>query len=108
VLAFNSVEAIAIGFMISAWIDAAFTSLPVKKLLGYGILDQIRDLWKSAVSALLMALAVYAFGLLPLPLLPKLLLQILLGAAVYIAINLIIKNESFYYLLNTIKNKRRG
>jgi len=108
VLAFNSVEAIAIGFMISAWIDAAFTSLPVKKLLGYSIGDQIKDLWKSAVSALLMALAVYAFGLLPLPLLPKLLLQILLGAAVYIAINLIIKNESFYYLLNTIKNKRRG
>ncbi len=107
VLAFNSVEAIAVGFMVSAWIDAAFTSLPVKKLLDYSFFDQIKDLWKSALSAIVMALVVYAFGLLHMPLLIKLIIQLMLGVLVYISINFIIKNESFYYLLNTIKNKRR-
>ena len=107
VLAFDSVEAIAVGFMISAWIDAAFTSLPVKKLVGYSIKDQISDLWKTAFSALIMAVVVHAFGLLQLPLLLKLLLQIALGAVVYILVNLLIKNESFNYLFNIIRKKRQ-
>ena len=56
VLFFHSVEAIAVGFVLSAWLDVWVTSLPLRKLLGYGFLDQLRDVWKSGLSALVMAL----------------------------------------------------
>jgi len=108
VLAFDSVVAIAVGFMISAWIDAAFTSLPVKKLLGYSLKNQAKDLWKTAFAALVMALAVYAFGLIQMPLFIKLMLQIALGAAVYAFVNLLIKNESFSYISNVLRKKRKA
>ena len=97
VLCFDSVTAIAAGFVFSAWLDAFVTLLPVKRLLGCGALDQLRLTWKSALAALVMAAAVYAFGLLPLPLPAKLPLQILLGAAVYLLLSLLLHNESMAY-----------
>lgn len=106
VLCFHSVEAIAVGFVLSAWLDVWVTSLPLKKLLGYGMLDQIRDVWKSGVSSLLMALAVRALGLLPLSPLPLLMIQVLLGAALYLLINLVLKNGSLTYLLAVVRHRR--
>jgi len=106
VVCFDSVEAIAVGYSVSAWLDVCVTSLPIKKLLGYGVLDQLRDVWKSGVSAVLMALAVYALGALPLPAAPLLLVQVLCGGAVYLALNLVLKNESLAYLLSPLKRRR--
>ena len=106
-LAYHSVIAVAVGFVFSAWLDTWVTSLSVKKLLGYSFLDQLRDIWRSGLSAVLMAAVVYAAGLLPLPLTLKLLFQVLLGAAVYILANLLLKNESFFYMLNMLR-KRGG
>ena len=103
VLGFRSVRAIAAGFLISAWLDAFVTLLPVRKLIGYGMGDQLRDVWKSGVSALLMAAAVYALGRLALPLAVKLAAQVLLGGAVYALFNLGLKNENLTYLLNTLR-----
>ena len=91
------------GFLISAWLDAFVTLLPVRKLIGYGMGDQLRDVWKSGVSALLMAAAVYALGRLALPLAVKLAAQVLLGGAVYALFNLGLKNENLTYLLNTLR-----
>ena len=65
--------------------------------------DQLRDIWKSGVSALVMAAAVYPLGLLALPLVVKLALQVLLGAAVYVLANLLLKNENLTYLLKTLR-----
>ena len=103
VLCFHSVAAIAAGFAFSASLDAFVTLLPVRKLTGYGALDQLRDVWKSALAALVMAAAVYAFGCLSLPLLPKLVLQVLLGAGVYLLSGLALKNESLFDLLHLLR-----
>ena len=103
VLGFRSVKAIAAGFLFSAWLDAFVTLMPVRKLIGYGARDQLRDIWKSGVSALVMAAAVYPLGLLALPLVVKLALQVLLGAAVYVLANLLLKNENLTYLLKTLR-----
>ena len=106
VLGFHSVRAIAVGFLFSAWLDAFVTLLPVKKLLGYGFADQLGDVWKSGLAALVMAATVYVFGLLSLPLLLKLLLQVLLGAAVYFLISLALNNESLHDLLTALRSAR--
>ncbi len=106
VICFDSVLAIAVGFVISAWLDTIVTAIPVRRVLGYGFRRQLGDIWKNALASLIMAAAVYAFGLISMPLIIKLMLQLMLGVAVYVAVNYIIANESFFYLLKTIKNKR--
>lgn len=105
VLAFDSVIAIAVGFVFSAWLDVWVTSLPLKGLLDYDFFAQVRDTWKSAAAALLMAAAVWALGRLPLPGILGLLLQIAAGGALYLVLNLIMKNESLVYLFSMVKHK---
>ena len=106
VLCFDSVIAIAAGFVFSAWLDAFVTLLPLKKLLGYGAREQLRDTWRSMLASVVMAAAVYAFGLLAMPLAVKLLCQVLLGGAVYVLANILLKNESFFYLLAMLRKGR--
>ncbi len=105
VLAFDSVIAIAVGFVFSAWLDVWVTSLPLKGLLDYSFFAQVRDAWKSAVSSLLMAAAVWALGRLPLGGIVGLVLQIISGGALYLLINLALKNESLVYLISVVKHK---
>ena len=106
VFAFDTVEAIAVSFVISAWLDVWVTGLPIKRLVGYGFSDQLRDVWKSGLSALVMAGAVWALGLLALPKLPLLLLQIVCGAGIYALLNLALKNESLSYVLSMLRQRR--
>ena len=105
VLAFDSVIAIAVGFVFSAWLDVWVTSLPLKGLLDYSFFAQVRDTWKSALSSLLMAAAGWALGRLPLGGIVGLAFQIIAGGALYLLINLVLRNESLVYLLSVVKHK---
>ena len=106
VIAFHSVPVIAASYALGVWLDVLVTSVPMKKYLGYTLLDQLRDVWKSFVSALVMAAAVYLLGTLALPLALKLALQVLLGAAVYAGLSLLLKNESLTYTLTLLRGLR--
>ena len=105
IVIFRSVEAIAVSYVISAWLDVWVTSLPLKKLVQYGMLPQMRDVWKSLAAALVMAALVRAVGLLSLPLLPGLALQLLCGVVSYVLLNLLLKNRSLSYLLSLVRRR---
>ena len=75
-------------------------------MIPYRFSDQLRDVWKSGLSALVMAGAVWALGLLSLPKLPLLLLQIVCGAGIYALLNLALKNESLTYVLSMLRQRR--
>ena len=108
VFAFHSVVAIACGFLFSAWLDAFVTSMPVKKLLGYGFADQAKDMWRSALAAVIMGAVVAALNLLNVPDAAKLIIQIITGAAVYVSACAALKVESFMYILNILKKRKRA
>lgn len=80
---FKSVEAIAWGFVASSWIDVLIVSIPTKRLVGYGLFDQLKDIWKIILSSLIMGCVVFSLGLLKLPPFAALLLQVLIGITVY-------------------------
>lgn len=108
---FDSVMAIAWGAVVSTLISAFVNASPNRKMLGYGYLEQMKDVLPSMALALLMFLCVNALGGLPLAPFALLVVQIVAGVVVYAGLALLLKMESAQYLISTIKlllAKRKG
>ena len=95
------VMAMAYGVLLEGILSQIINAWPNRKLIGYPYLQQFRDIISSVIMAGLMGLAVYAVGFLGLSSGLTLLIQIPLGIAVYAALSLILKPESYKYLKQT-------
>lgn len=85
---FKTPMAIAIGVALYAPVELIINALPNKKLVGYTVGEQARDIILPLLFSLIMFLTVYAFGMLSMRLWIKLPLQIVLGIAVYVVLSL--------------------
>ena len=98
---------IVVGSVISAIISSIVNSFPNKKLLNYSWLEQMKDILPYFGLALLMGAPVYAMNYLYLSLnwnmYLVLVLQVLVGAILYVGFSMLFRIETFRYLLNTIK-----
>lgn len=88
-----------IGTVISSFINA----YPNKKLLGYRYMEQIKDIMPSFTLSVFMAIVVAGVNILNLNMWLTLILQIFVGAIVYVAGAKLFKFECFEYLWNTVK-----
>lgn len=102
IFAFHSVEAIAIGYCISTWVDAVISMIPAKRLLGYGIMKQFADLWKTILCAVIMFVVVQSMNFLDLNIGCLLASQVLAGVLVYIALGFALRIESQTLLTNLV------
>ena len=98
------VMAMAYSLLLSSVLSQIINSWPNRKLLGYGYLEQVRDFAPGILLAVVMGICVYFVGYLPLPMIITLLIQIVLGAIIYIAASAILKLEEFEYLLGMVKS----
>ena len=103
-----SVMAMAYSMIVSSISSQIINSYPNWKLLSYSYLEQLRDILPSILLAIAMGGCVSLVSFLPLGTLATLLLQILLGGAIYLAGSALFKLESFEYLLQTIHGFRRN
>lgn len=97
------VLAIAGGGIIAALISSMINAYPNKNLVNYGIQEQFIDVSPSAIGALIMGGIVWSVSLIHLPIFIKLLLQIFTGIISYVFISLVMKNESFVYIMTSIQ-----
>lgn len=97
------VTAIAVGMVISTTLSAIINAVPNKKLLGYTFKMQFADIAPSLIISLVMFGAVYPVSLLNINVWLMLIIQVVLGAVIYIALSAIFKVESFKYILGIIK-----
>lgn len=108
VLLFDTVIAMAYSYAFSSWLDLVIVIVSNKKLIGYSLTDQMKDVWPAAPPTLVMTALVYALNYAPLPLLLKLCVQILGGILVYIIMCKLFKVKMFNYALEMLKDMRRG
>jgi O-antigen/teichoic acid export membrane protein len=99
------------GVMWIAWTGMAVTffaalvnSTPNRRYLDYTYKEQLADLIPSIVLAAVMGVCVYAVGLLPIPIFALLVIQVVVGAAVYLLLSRILKIYPFVYGVNMVKN----
>ncbi|MGF0019622.1 lipopolysaccharide biosynthesis protein [Sporofaciens sp. SGI.106] len=105
-----SVKAMAYSLLISTFVSMIINTWPNKKLLDYSFIEQMKDILPSILLAVGMGVVVYFIGLLNLPTLPLLLIQVICGGVIYVAGSAIFKLEPFLYLIGIIKpmiQKRR-
>lgn len=102
-----SVMAIAWSLLISTITSLVINSWPNEKLLGYDFYSQMKDIMPNLALSLIMGVLVYLGGAFIPNAVLKLILQILFGAAIYVVLSVITRNESFQYMLTMIQNRIR-
>lgn len=103
---FDSPIAIAMTGVITGLISTFINAFPNRKLVGYAYLEQMRDILPSMLAALVMMGAVLAVSLLRLPDLLTIVIQVLVGVAVYLAISAVFRLTPFMTLLAMVKKTR--
>ena len=98
------VMAMAYSLLLSSVLSQIINSWPNRKLLGYGYLEQVRDFAPGILLAVGMGICVYCIGFLPFPTVVTLVIQIIVGAAIYIIVSALMKLEEFEYLLEMVKS----
>lgn len=106
---FISPIAMCIGNAVYGMIALLINSKPNKKYLNYTLLEQISDTGIYFILSLVMAIIVMLIGRLNINIYILFVLQILSGIMFYIIVSILLKLDSFYYIINTLKDmlKRR-
>lgn len=103
-----SVEAMAYSLLVTTIFSQIINSWPNKKLLAYSYLDQLKDMLPQIVLSCLMGAVVFCVALLGLPSWLTLLIQIPLGAAIYILGSALFRMDSYTYIINIAKHYIRS
>jgi len=106
VFVFESVFAIALVTIATTLVSLICYMSYSGHYLQYRFKMQMQDILPSILISTVMYVAVRLTGMIRIPVLLVLLLQILAGAAVYVALSVIFKLEPFRYLLGMLKRKR--
>ena len=99
-----SVMAMAMSMLVTNVIAQIINSWPNRKLLGYSYLEQLKDIVPYMLIAAGMGAVVYCVKFLNLPHIPTLLIQIVVGAAIYIGISKLLNLEIYNYLIGMLKS----
>lgn len=97
------VEWMAYSLLITTFISQAVNAYPNKKLLGYSYGQQILDMLPQIVLSCVMGAAVFCIQFIGLNDILTLLIQVPLGALIYIVGSYVFKIDSFSYVLNMLK-----
>ena len=100
---FISVKAMALGLLIEGVIFQFVNAMPNARLIGYKYTEQIKDILPGIVLSLIMGCVAWSVTLLSLGNLLTLILQVVIGATVYIVLSYLFKIDSFSYLLKVVK-----
>lgn len=98
------VMVMAYSLLISSITSQIINSWPNKRLLGYGYLEQLRDILPSIMTALFMGGCVNLVKLFGLSDLLTLLIQVPFGAIIYIGLSSLLHLESYQYLTSIVQS----
>ena len=93
-------EAMAYSLLVSSVLSQLINSWPNRKLINYGYLQQLKDILPGIILAVVMGFCTLPVTWLGVPDIATLVLQVLVGVAVYVGGSVLFKMESFYYIVN--------
>lgn len=106
-----SVKAIVLSLLVANFISLLLNAYPNKKILGYSVFEQIKDILPTLIISAIMGGVVYYIYILNGAGLSTLVKQILYGVFLYFTLAAIFKFKALNYIMTffkNISNKRRG
>lgn len=94
-------KGIVITWILSSILMAVVNGVADRKLIGYGLRDQVKDFLFTGISVTVMYFVVNALSGLPINLFVKILIQIVTGFVVYFSISYFINRETLKYVVTT-------
>lgn len=101
---FHGVYAIALGILINGIISTFINAYPNLKLLDYKYIDQCKDIMPSLLLSLIMGAVIYNFNNVPITAWIVVVIQVFIGAVLYIGMSKLFKLECYTYLIITFKD----
>lgn len=98
-----SVMAMTYSLLVTSVLCQIINSWPNKKLMNYSYAEQLKDILPGIGLAAFMGCCVYCVNLLHLNSWLTMIIQVPLGAVIYIGLSALLRIESFTYVLNMIK-----
>lgn len=102
----HGVFLMACSLLVTSFVSQIINAGPNKKLLNYGYLEQLRDILPGILLSVLMGIVTALVGLIPINRIIRIFLQVIAGAAFYIGVSELIRNETYEYLKQMVKNRR--
>ena len=107
VFCFDSPIAIAMTGVFTTLISCFVNAFPNKKLIGYSYADQMRDILPPALLCAVMLVCVLAVEMLHMHDILTLILQVMVGVAVYVLLSAVLRIEPFRILLGVLKSVKK-
>ena len=95
--------AMAYSLLVISVLGQIINSWPNKKLMNYSYLEQLKDMMPQICLSVFMGLIVFCVQFIGLNSLLTLLIQVPVGATIYIVLSKLFHIDSFEYLINTVK-----
>ena len=99
-----SIEAMAYSLLLTSVLSQVLNSWPNRKLLDYPYIDQLRDILPAILLALFMGGCIYCISFLHLNDILTVILQIILGAVIYIVGSKVLHLDDFNYVVKIVKD----
>lgn len=100
----HGVMVMAYSLLLTSILSQIINSWPNKKLINYSYIEQLQDILPSILISVFMGICVSLVNIFKLPLLIKLIIQIILGVLIYIYMSEVLKLESYKYIKNIAKS----
>ncbi|MDU3212249.1 lipopolysaccharide biosynthesis protein [Anaerococcus sp.] len=98
------VMVMAYSLLLTSVLSQIINSWPNRKLINYSYIEQLQDILPSILISVFMGICVSLVNIFKLPLLIKLITQIILGVLIYISMSEFLKLESYKYIKNIAKS----
>ncbi len=107
VFCFDTPLALAWALALTAVVGLVYNAVPIKRLVGYGYAQQLKDLLPSVALSAIMGVIVYGITWLKLSDPVTLVIQVVVGVGLYAGLAWLLKMESMRYVLKTILEMKR-
>ena len=99
------IKVLVIGQVIFAVISIVINFKPNIRWLNYSIKEQLNDIWPYFVASIIMFICIRLVSIIEMPIVIKLIFEIILGISIYTLIAFIAKFNGFTILINIIKKR---
>lgn len=100
--------AMAYSLLVSSVCSQIINSWPNRKLLDYGYTEQIKDILPAILLSVAMGVLVWCVSLTGLATIPRLIIQVILGIAIYLLGSMKFRIDSFIYMKEILKAFRKS